>query len=944
MTASTGPNKIDHLNTEIENCTRVEDWDAQNLNESLLFPTCEIPHLSRGAEARVYTPKPGSTNKGEEFCLSALMSSAALCLQLLDQEETVEFSIIKGIGVSGMQLSKIQFPFLALDGFSSIIRGGTLIVLTTISKNHHGKILGCGLTHSEQIPTVKEALRSFKAGFRVVTQKLGHDMDKIDKSLNRLHFHSDDGPGLKPAVTQYMSENCSQGSESSCSAHIHNDGLPTNKGKLKNELDNYSLVCNHIKTLEKFPRHAYGNIPWRAVKHRWHSMNEVEFSEWFQREHIDKYANFVAGSVALGMPDDNNCLESMNEHKLRKQLTASYRRNNANERLPIALARVLEILRDELIPSWSQDTEQAGWFETEFETTPADRKLAKELMMDPYLLDLGNGLWCARFEGKKIVPLSKETAKKALGLHQEAVEANLNNEGDRIEWNWEEFKLASSVVFISKDCCFPCKVFFRKKMCREVMAIRELLGLGGLSIGVTVEDSDEISRRQRGGNKRQRGQVPYQGIVYDRMELAQQAKKKEAKKAKREITKRRKEQQEELKVNKRPRTEFKCQECGKNIRTLQGLKQHCTIKNHHYVDDEDNGGRTDNKSENNEGESGGDNEGESEGADEEDKLGEREEGGNSDGGDKDDESGSEGSKFCWWSSDVRIFDEIDSDEGRSSQKEDPLSKPKKSFEACTSPGTATKEETGSDKEMQELFSRNNKGSREHSLYKKEYWLSNDDISYIMAAMAGKEEKFSAQTYSDVVKGLKEVTERKDKRTRNQGVGVSDRRFGKWVTHVTNCSAKPGGIHWVLTSVKYSDLPEAIMWDPLKDSKISKPVLLALQEVCGNDNVKKYYTGQQKKSDGWSCGYISVWWKLLMVHHGNNHTDGRPIDAVPEKPPVGWDELVWLMLELRDSTSKNTKASAMNQGLYPFYNAAMNDHTFDFVERTRDYLLQKLKEK
>jgi hypothetical protein len=82
----------------------------------------------------------------------------------------------------------------------------------------------------------------------------------------------------------------------------------------------------------------------------------------------------------------------------------------------------------------------------------------------------------------------------------------------------------------------------------------------------------------------------------------------------------------------------------------------------------------------------------------------------------------------------------------------------------------------------------------------------------------------------------------------------------------------------------------------------------------------------------------------MVHHRRNFDDGRPIDGVPEQPPVGLSQLVWLMLELRDRQVKNTRASALNVGLYPFYNAAMNDYTFDFVEKTKEYLLEQLNKK
>jgi hypothetical protein len=129
---------------------------------------------------------------------------------------------------------------------------------------------------------------------------------------------------------------------------------------------------------------------------------------------------------------------------------------------------------------------------------------------------------------------------------------------------------------------------------------------------------------------------------------------------------------------------------------------------------------------------------------------------------------------------------------------------------------------------------------------------------------------------------------------------------------------------------------------MKQGGCSAEVLASLKKVCGKENVKTYYTNQQ--SDGWSCGYICTWWKLLMVHHGKNFDDRRPIDAVPDQPPVGWDQLVWLMLELRDLGIADSRSSALNAGLYPYYIEAMNEHTIDFVEKTSDYLLEKLNKK
>ena len=42
------------------------------------------------------------------------------------------------------------------------------------------------------------------------------------------------------------------------------------------------------------------------------------------------------------------------------------------------------------------------------------------------------------------------------------------------------------------------------------MAVRELAGLDGLSIGVVAKHGDDIDRRQRGGNKRHCNKPDYE--------------------------------------------------------------------------------------------------------------------------------------------------------------------------------------------------------------------------------------------------------------------------------------------------------------------------------------------------------------------------------------------------------------------------------------------------
>ena len=113
----------------------------------------------------------------------------------------------------------------------------------------------------------------------------------------------------------------------------------------------------------------------------------------------------------------------------------------------------------------------------------------------------------------------------------------------------------------------------------------------------------------------------------------------------------------------------------------------------------------------------------------------------------------------------------------------------------------------------------------------------------------------------------------------------------------------------------------------------------LKRSVAKKNVKMYLTKQQK--DGWRCGYISVWWKVFMSYHGKNYEDRRPIEGIPDKPPAGWEELVWMLLAFRDSSHASRKASVLNLALSHYVIRAMNDHDFNFVSEAKKYLLEQL---
>ena len=387
--APSSSDPLGDIQTKFDDIKRVEKWEGEILHEPLLFPF----KLLRGEEARKTANTLGRTKFGEEFYFSFFVSTPALCDQLWRQYFCTEFFMTEGISDDGLQMQRVQFPFYGFDGNGKIANSCVLFPLASITLNHHGRLLGVG-GHNKSPQTATDVMDSFKKGFTIIMLKMGRHQEAIDEILINLHILSDDATALKMAVKQHLKET-SHGTESSCSGHIMIDGFPKNKPKLKDTANNYERFKNHFLRLLKFPCALYGDIPWRAIKEKWLSLGEKAFCTWFEKEHIEKNPNWRAGSIAIGMPDDN-IVESLNEHKFRKLFLAAYRRLEDKNRLPIPVAKALDVLVTELLPSWSKEYETKG-FEEDFETTSADRKLAKDFWLDPYFIELiPERLWCAR--------------------------------------------------------------------------------------------------------------------------------------------------------------------------------------------------------------------------------------------------------------------------------------------------------------------------------------------------------------------------------------------------------------------------------------------------------------------------------------------------------------------------------------------------------------------
>lgn len=196
----------------------------------------------------------------------------------------------------------------------------------------------------------------------------------------------------------------------------------------------------------------------------------------------------------------------------------------------------------------------------------------------------------------------------------------------------------------------------------------------------------------------------------------------------------------------------------------------------------------------------------------------------------------------------------------------------------------------------------------HSEYKDGYWLTTHDIAYVMTAMLGLTSYYAPVSYDAVASGLEKMVEQYNALTlkgdeRAARACARNTRWGRWTTQVTNCEPQGlSGNHWVLTATRFSSNPQAAVWEPLSSKGLSKPVINALKEVCGEHGVQTFVMGQQH--DGWSCGYIATWWALHS--HPMTCQSALPMEEPPEIPDC-WHEVVWLLLQIRDAQSDNQGA-------------------------------------
>ena len=227
----------------------------------------------------------------------------------------------------------------------------------------------------------------------------------------------------------------------------------------------------------------------------------------------------------------------------------------------------------------------------------------------------------------------------------------------------------------------------------------------------------------------------------------------------------------------------------------------------------------------------------------------------------------------------------------------------------------------------------------HRKFHKGYWLSTDDILYVMTALLGTTAVYAPTSYDVQARSLQQKVEHMAQLDGERAIRAARRsaRWGQWTTQVTNCGrAGTKGFHWVLSSTFFGERPLARLWEPLSSDDLSFDVFDAFRKVCGPVGVNQYIMKQQ--SDGYSCGYITVWWALYQ--HSIIKSGGQPMES-PPPPPAGWEKIVWIMLE-----AGQAGIGALDVHVYPFLTRLWNDYTYDggqFVREVQHHITSAIYE-
>ena len=105
-------------------------------------------------------------------------------------------------------------------------------------------------------------------------------------------------------------------------------------------------------------------------------------------------------------------------------------------------------------------------------------------------------------------------------------------------------------------------------------------------------------------------------------------------------------------------------------------------------------------------------------------------------------------------------------------------------------------------------------------------------------------------------------------------------------------------HWNLTMWRlHRKRVQVTLWEPYNHNKYSAHIKAELAETFPTASITSFTPGAQKRGDGWRCGYICVWWQILVMKLIAEGSAPR-VWKTPTDPPQLWVSLVWTVLRER----------------------------------------------
>ena len=109
--------------------------------------------------------------------------------------------------------------------------------------------------------------------------------------------------------------------------------------------------------------------------------------------------------------------------------------------------------------------------------------------------------------------------------------------------------------------------------------------------------------------------------------------------------------------------------------------------------------------------------------------------------------------------------------------------------------------------------------------------------------------------------------------------------------VNTAPGSSSGVHWNLAMWRlHRNRVQVTLWEPYSHNKYSGHIKEQLMAKFPTANVNSFTTGVQKRGDGWRCGYICVWWQILVMQLMAEDCAPRTWEA-PTPPPQRWVALV-----------------------------------------------------